>query len=178
MSHSACTHQCRVDSRLLVVGGQIASLTPSLSFTHNLCCKCPNGSCEVIFDIYASRPFQRYKEHIKARCFDPCNRALNFWESLRTPKSPFRECAYHPHTPSKWGCDIFHHINMNGNLGIYVVTSSQEKNMSLTFSNKDFVLLTTKSCMQVAISQLTMFDQWAFGKFFTSRKCNILFMLL
>ncbi len=39
----------------------IASLTPGLSFTHNLCCKCLNGSCEAIFDIYASRPFQQYK---------------------------------------------------------------------------------------------------------------------
>jgi hypothetical protein len=31
------------------------NLTPGLSFVHNLCCKCPNGSCKTIFDIYTSR---------------------------------------------------------------------------------------------------------------------------
>ncbi len=46
------------DSRLLVVGSQTGSLTPGPSFAHNLGCRCPNGQCEVIFDIYASRPFQ------------------------------------------------------------------------------------------------------------------------
>jgi hypothetical protein len=73
VSHSTCTHRGRVDSRLLVVGSQIASLTPGLSFDHNLCCRCPNGSCKAILDIYTSRTFQRYKEHFQARCFDPCN---------------------------------------------------------------------------------------------------------
>ncbi len=103
--HSACTHRGQVDSPLLVVGSQIGNLTPGPSFAHNLCCRCPNGPCQAIFDIYASRPFQRYKGHFKARCFDPCNRVLSFRESQRTPKSPFRECECHPHTPSKWGCD-------------------------------------------------------------------------
>jgi hypothetical protein len=68
VSHSTCTHQGRVDSRLLVVKSQIDP-----SFNHNLCCRCPNGSYNAIFDIYTSRPFQRYKEHLKARCFDTCN---------------------------------------------------------------------------------------------------------
>jgi hypothetical protein len=49
--HSNCTHRGRVDSRLLVAGSQTVSLTPDLSFDHNLCCRCPNGSCEAIFDI-------------------------------------------------------------------------------------------------------------------------------
>jgi hypothetical protein len=110
LSHSTCTHRSQVDSQLLVVGNQIASLTPDLSFANNSCFRCLNGSCEAIFDIYASRTFQRYIEHLKARCFDPCNRVLNFWESSRTPKSPFRECDWHPHTPSKWGCDIITHL--------------------------------------------------------------------
>ncbi len=111
VSHSTYTHQGQVDSQLLMVGGQTANLTPGPSFIHNLCCRCPNGSCEAIFDIYTSRPFQRYKEHPKARCFDPCNRVLNFWESRRTPKSPFQKCEFHPHTPSKWGCDIHYLVN-------------------------------------------------------------------
>jgi hypothetical protein len=87
--HFSCTHRNWVDSQLLVVGSQIANLTPGPSFDHNLCCRCPNGSCEAISNIYTSRPFQRYKERLNARCFDPCNRALSFQESRRTPKSHF-----------------------------------------------------------------------------------------
>ncbi len=105
MSHFTCTHRGQVNSWLLVVRSQIVNLTPGLSFIHNLCCKCPNGSCKAIFDIFVSRTFQRYKEHLRARCFDPYNWTLSFWESRRTPKSPFRECECHPHTPSKWGCN-------------------------------------------------------------------------
>ncbi len=104
--HFTCTHWDRVDSRLLVGGSQTASLTPGPSFNHKLCCRCPNGSCKVILDIYTSRPFQRYKERLNARCFDPCNCALSFWESQRTPKSHFRECEWRPHTSLKVGCDI------------------------------------------------------------------------
>jgi len=101
--HFAFTHRNRVDSWLLVVGSQIVSLTPSPSFDHNLCCKCPNGSCEAILDIYTSRPFQRYEEHLRARCFDPCNRSLSFRESWRILKSHFRECEWRPHTCLKVG---------------------------------------------------------------------------
>jgi hypothetical protein len=108
VSQSTCAHQRRVNSRLLVVGSQNASLTSGPSFAHNLCCKCLNGSCKDIFDIYASKPFQRYKEHFKAKCFDPCN---------RVPKSPFWGCECHPHIPSKWGCDIFG-VGMNLNIVI------------------------------------------------------------
>ncbi len=61
VSHFTCTHSNQIDSRLLVVGSQIASLTPNPSFDHNLCCRCPNGSCEAILDIYISRPFQGTK---------------------------------------------------------------------------------------------------------------------
>ncbi len=58
MLHSRIGHREEVDSRLLVVGSQTASLTPGPSFAHNLGCRCPNGSCEAILDIYTSRPFQ------------------------------------------------------------------------------------------------------------------------
>ncbi len=103
VSHYTCTHRDWIDSRLLVVGSQIASLTPGSSFDHNLCCKCPNGSCEAILDIYTSRTFQRYKERFNARSFDPCNCALSFQESRRTPKSHFRECEWRLHTSFKVG---------------------------------------------------------------------------
>jgi hypothetical protein len=62
VSHFTCTHQGWVDSWLLMVESQTANLTPDPSFVHNLCCRCLNGSCEAIFDIYTSRPFQRYKK--------------------------------------------------------------------------------------------------------------------
>jgi hypothetical protein len=58
MSHSPRACRERVDSRLLMVGSQIASLTPGPSFAHNLGCKCPNDQCDTILDIYTSRPFQ------------------------------------------------------------------------------------------------------------------------
>jgi len=103
MSHFTCTHRNRVNSRLLVVGSQIASLTFGPSFDHNLCCRCPNGSCEAILDIYTSKPFQWYKKRINARCFDPCNHALSSQESRRTPKSHFRECEWRLHNSLKVG---------------------------------------------------------------------------
>jgi hypothetical protein len=103
VSHSICTHQDQVDSRLFVVGSQTANLTPGPSLDHNLCCICPNGSCEAIFHIYTSSPFQRYKELFKARCFDFCNRALKLQESWRTLSSHFWECESHPHTCLKMG---------------------------------------------------------------------------
>jgi hypothetical protein len=104
--HSTYTHRRRVDSRLLVVENQTANLTLGLSFCHNLCCKCPNGSCELIFDIYTSIVFQWYKERFKARCFDPCNCTLKFRMSQRTPKSPFWECECHSHS-SKSGVTTY-----------------------------------------------------------------------
>jgi hypothetical protein len=56
VSHSQFGGREEVDSRLLVVGSQTASLTPGPSFAHNLGCRCPNDQCEAIFYIYASRP--------------------------------------------------------------------------------------------------------------------------
>jgi hypothetical protein len=87
----------------LVVGSQIASLTPGLSFAHNLGCKRPNGSCKAILDIDTSRPLQWHKKHSNARRFDPWNWTLNFWESRKTPTSHFWECGFHPHTYPKVG---------------------------------------------------------------------------
>jgi hypothetical protein len=96
MSQATCTQGNHVDSQL-----STASLTPGLSFGHNLCCRCPNGLCKPILDIYILIAFQWYKELLNARCFDPCNQTLNFWESQKTPKTLFRECESHPHTLSK-----------------------------------------------------------------------------
>ncbi len=89
VSHSQLGGWEEVDSRLLGVGSQIASLTPDPSFHHNLGYKCSNDQCEAIFYMYASRPFQWHQEHLNARCFGPCCRALNIRESRRTPNPHF-----------------------------------------------------------------------------------------
>ncbi len=98
MSKSQIKCREKVDSRLLVVGSQTASLTPGPSFAHNLGCRCPNDQCEAIFDIYISRTFQCRQEHLNARCFGPCFRALNIQESRRTPNPQLCKCwASPPH---------------------------------------------------------------------------------
>jgi hypothetical protein len=50
--------------------------------------------------------FQWCKERLNVTCFDPCNWTLKFWESWRTPKSPFQECECHLQFFQKWGCDM------------------------------------------------------------------------
>jgi hypothetical protein len=85
MLHTQIGCRKEVDSRLVVVGNQTVSLTPTPSFAHDLGCICPNDQCEAIFGIYVSRPFELYQEHPNARCFGPCCRALNIRESRRTP---------------------------------------------------------------------------------------------
>jgi hypothetical protein len=103
VSHSRIGHREEVDSRLLVVGSQIASLTPGLSFAHNLGCKCPNCQCKGIFDIYVSRPFQWHQEHLNARCLASCCRALNIRESWRTTNPNFSKCWPSPPHLAKVG---------------------------------------------------------------------------
>ncbi len=66
VSHSQFGCWEEVDSWLLVVGGQTASLTPAPSFAHNLGWRCSNDQCEAILDIYASRTFQWHQEHLNA----------------------------------------------------------------------------------------------------------------
>ncbi len=85
VSHATCTHRSRVDSRLFVVGSQTVSLTIGLSFCHNSCYRCPNGSCKPILDIYTSINFQLYKKLLNVRCFDLCNCSLKVRESIGTP---------------------------------------------------------------------------------------------
>jgi hypothetical protein len=99
VSHSQFGGREEVDSQLLVVGSQITSLTPSPSFAHNLGYRCSNDQCEAIFYIYAWRPFQWHQEHLNARCFGPCCRALNIRESRRNPNPHFfPSVGLHPHT--------------------------------------------------------------------------------
>jgi len=102
MSHTTFTKGNWVDSQLLVVGNQIANLTPGLSFGHNLCFRCPNGWCEPILYIYVPRAFQLYKERFKPLRFDPCNHPLKIRESTGTPTpkvEPLGGVKVHSFTP-------------------------------------------------------------------------------
>jgi hypothetical protein len=87
MLHATCTQGNQINSKLLMVRSQIGNLTLDLSFGNNLCFKCPNGSCELILDIYILITFQLYKEIFNPLDFDPCNRSLKFRESIGTPNS-------------------------------------------------------------------------------------------
>ncbi len=73
MQHITYTQVNKGDSQLLMVGSQIGNLFRNPSFSHNLCFKYPNGSCEPILDIYISRSFQWYKELFNLMSFDPYN---------------------------------------------------------------------------------------------------------
>jgi len=85
MSHATCTQGNWGDSCLLVVGCQTDNLTFIPSFGHNLCFKCPNGSCEPILDIYVPKDFQWYKELFNTMVFDPYNHSLKIQKSIKTP---------------------------------------------------------------------------------------------
>ncbi len=61
ISHTTCTQGNRVDSRLLVVGSQIANLIFDSPFDHNLCFRCPNGPHKPILHIYIPKKFQSCK---------------------------------------------------------------------------------------------------------------------
>jgi hypothetical protein len=84
MSHATCTQGNQSDSRLLMVGSQIANLTPDLSFDHNLCFRCPNRSCEPISDIYVPRAFQWHVERFNPMSLDPYNHSLKIREPIGT----------------------------------------------------------------------------------------------
>jgi hypothetical protein len=92
MSHTTCTQENQGDFWLLVVGSQIAYLTFGPSFSHNLCLKCPNGSCEPILDIYVLRDFQWYKEIFNLMSLDPWNFSLKIQKSIGTTTPKVRAC--------------------------------------------------------------------------------------
>jgi hypothetical protein len=85
MLHTLCSQVNQVNSWLFLVGSQIGSLTPSPSFGHNLCFRCPNEQCEPILDMYVLKSFQWYIERQKPLSFNPWNCSLKFQESIGTP---------------------------------------------------------------------------------------------
>jgi hypothetical protein len=59
-------------------------LTPGPSFGHNLCFKCPNGSCKPILNIYISKILQWYKELLNPMGFGSWNCSIKIRESIET----------------------------------------------------------------------------------------------
>jgi hypothetical protein len=90
MLHATYTQGNRGDFQLLVVENQIANLIPGLSFGHNLCLECPNGSCKPTIDMYFPRFFQWYNEHFNPMNFDPYNYFLKIRKFIRTPTPKMR----------------------------------------------------------------------------------------
>jgi hypothetical protein len=80
--HATCTLGNRVNSQLLMVGSQTTNLIPILSFDHDLCFRCPNGSCKFISDIYVLIAFQWYKKLFEPMGFDSYNYTLKIWEPI------------------------------------------------------------------------------------------------
>jgi hypothetical protein len=109
--HSPCTHQDRVDSQLLVVGSPTTIWLPTLLSTI---------TCAIDVQMTHARPFWASTlqdlsngiKNINAKCFDPCNQALSFRESQRTPSSHFWECEFHPHTCFKVGLRQLHLLSV------------------------------------------------------------------
>ncbi len=58
MWHATCTQINHGDSWCLMVKSQIGNLIHDPPFGHNLCFKCPNGSCKPVLDIYVLKVFQ------------------------------------------------------------------------------------------------------------------------
>jgi hypothetical protein len=83
----ACHLNARISEWFLTFSGQESNwqFDFGLSFSHNLCFKYPNGSCEPILGIYVPRAFQWYIELLNPISFDPCNCFLKIWKSIETP---------------------------------------------------------------------------------------------
>jgi hypothetical protein len=71
---------CYATCTLLVIGSQIGNLTLDLSFGHNLCFKCLNGSFQT----------SRFKKLFNSMDFDPCNHLLKIRKSIGIPTLKMR----------------------------------------------------------------------------------------
>jgi hypothetical protein len=65
----------------------IRSKIVNLTFGHNLCFKCPNGSCEPFYTSMFQELFNDIRNSSIQWGFDPCNCSLKIRESIRTPNS-------------------------------------------------------------------------------------------
>jgi hypothetical protein len=130
-----------------MVGGRIANLIPDSFLGHNLCSKCPNGSCKATLDIYTSISFQQYKKHFNARCSDPYNRVLSFQKSRRTPKSHFQECEWRPHTSLNVG--LRHFPPLEEKVNVLIEISLHNCNRFLWILGHQMPTFAAKPCLKL-----------------------------
>jgi hypothetical protein len=105
MLHTRIGCREEVDSRLLVVGNQIANLTPGPSFAHNLGCRCPNDQCEAIRYL-RFKTFPMTPRTLQCEVFCPLMSSSEHSGVPEDSKSQlFPSVGLHPHTWPKWGCD-------------------------------------------------------------------------
>jgi len=81
VSHSPFGGWKSIDSRLLVVGSQIASLTPGPSIAHNLGERCPNAQCEVFWVLLSSSEHSGVPEDSKSPTFSSVELHPHTWPS-------------------------------------------------------------------------------------------------
>jgi hypothetical protein len=123
MLHATYTQGNWVDSRLLVVGSQIANWLSNFLLGHNLCFRCPNESCKPILDIYVSIVFQWYKKNLWTNGFWPLQFPFEdlevHWNSNSQNKSSLGSVKIHSLTffctPGSTRCDsqaslLVHHL--------------------------------------------------------------------
>jgi hypothetical protein len=103
VSHFQFGGREEVDSRLLVVESQMLVWLPAflLPITWAIDVQMTNArpfSISTLQDL-----FQWHQEHLNARCFGPCCRTLNIWESRRTPNPQLWKCWVSPPHLAKVG---------------------------------------------------------------------------
>jgi hypothetical protein len=109
MSHSRSARREHVDSRLLVVGSQTASLTPGPSFAHNLGCRLSKWPMRSHFRYLRFETFPMTPRTPQCEVFWAL---LSSSEHLGVPEDSksitFPSVGLHPHTWPKWGCDTYY----------------------------------------------------------------------
>jgi hypothetical protein len=120
--HYTCTNRDQVDSWLLVVENQ--TLTPGLSFNHNLGCRCPNGSYKAILDIYTSRPSNDIKNTLVQGVLTPAIKLLVFGSPGGLQLPTFGSVSFILTLIPKWGCDNLDNILTIGSTPFGVIFKS------------------------------------------------------
>jgi hypothetical protein len=114
MLHAIYRRREEVDSQLLVVESEIANLTPSPSFAHNLGYRCPNGSCKA---IWTSTLQDLSNDTKKTPMRGVLALVIELWifgspKGLQLPT--FGNVGFTLTLSPKWGCDnaALHHVNL------------------------------------------------------------------
>jgi len=129
------------------------TLTPSLSFGHNLCFKFSNGSCKPILDIFVSKSFHWYKERFNPMSFDSSNRSLNIWQygkdSNSQSGSPLGSVWAHSCTPSYTPVSMKCDSRVSFSVRTFVNPYCCNLNLGLTTNAKACKVASQKGSMRI-----------------------------